>query len=124
MRVLNLLEVIFFLYRLAIDIGNGVWVEKGIPKGEISSQDHIDICKDLLVKHYLPKVNIPELFLIDVDETVELFRNRIQTSEISNDKINEPLRIIQDPEFRRNKSSVRNFSTSDKNWSPQSFLSH
>ena len=41
--------------RLATDFGTGVWVEKGIPKGEISTQDHIDICKDLITTLYLPQ---------------------------------------------------------------------
>ena len=76
MRSAFLLERV--IKRLSIDIGTGVWVEKGIPKGEVSRQAHVDICKDLLENFYLPKVNIPELFLSDIEKTVEALTLKIK----------------------------------------------
>lgn len=94
--------------RLARDIGEGAWVEKGIPKGEVSTGEHIDVCKDLLTNYYLPKVNIPELFLPNIEKTVSEFdeklRNRSQ-SDTTNTGCN-VLKIVQDPLFRRNMSTV------------------
>jgi len=92
--------------RLAVDIGAGVWLEKGIPTGCISSQAHIDICKDLLNNFYLPKINIPELFLVDVEKTVEAFTLKIKETPVNTDLDAEAMKIIQDPEYRRNMSTV------------------
>ena len=92
--------------RLAADIGTGVWVEKGIPKGEISSQAHIDLCKDLLKSFYLPKVKIPEFFLVDVEKTVEAFSKKIKESCVNYELDAEEIKIVQDPEFRKNMSTV------------------
>ena len=97
--------------RLAKDIGEGVWVEKGIPQREISSVEHIEVCKDLLINVYLPKVNIPELFFPNVDETVAKFEEKLRNSNLSdtpasNTSSGNLLKIIQDTEFRRNMSTV------------------
>ena len=82
-------------------------MEKGIPKGEISTQAHIDICKDLLKSYYLPMAKIPELFLVDVEKTVEAFRKGMQDSPVSNGLDAEEMKIIQDLEFRKNMSHCR-----------------
>ena len=97
--------------RLAKDIGEGVWAEKGIPQGEISTAEHIEVCKDLLINVYLPKVNIPELFLPNVDETVAKFEEKLRNSNLSdtpasNTSSGNLLKIIQDPQSRRNMSTV------------------
>eukprot|EP00092_Neocalanus_flemingeri_P012105 GFUD01013053.1.p1 GENE.GFUD01013053.1~~GFUD01013053.1.p1 ORF type:complete len:1475 (+),score=544.67 GFUD01013053.1:73-4497(+) len=92
--------------RLAADTGAGVWVGKGIPKGEISSPAHINVCKTLLHTFYLPKVNIPELFLLDIDKTVESFTEKIKETPENSESCGEEMKIIQDPEYRRNMSTI------------------
>jgi len=93
--------------RLATDIGTGRWVEKGIPKGEVSEQSHIEICKDLLLNVYLPQANIVELFLLNVDKVVEEFEAALKDAPVDVNETGEvKLKIIQDPMYRRNKSTV------------------
>ena len=77
-------------------------------QGEISTNEHIDICKNLLLNHYLPPLKIPELFLPDISQLTAQLEERM--------RINPPmppsnvpggvLKIIQDPEYRRLRSSV------------------
>ena len=64
----------------------------------------------MILNFYLPQVNIPELFLPNVEELVQQFEARIKCSPVPDlaigDSDSEGLKIIQDPEFRRNMSTV------------------
>ena len=64
----------------------------------------------MILNFYLPQVNIPELFLPNVEELVKQFEARIKCSPIpdigAGDSGSGVLKIIQDPEFRRNMSTV------------------
>ena len=83
-------------------------------QGEISTAEHLETCRDLILNFYLPQVNIPELFLPNVEELVKQFEARIKCSPIpdigagdsGNGSGSGVLKIIQDPEFRRNMSTV------------------
>ena len=81
-----------------------------IIQGEVSTVEHLETCKDLILNFYLPQVNIPELFLPNVEELVQQFEARIKCSPVAalatGDGDREGLKIIQDPEFRRNMSTV------------------
>ena len=77
-------------------------------QGEISKSEHIDVCKDLLLNHYLPQVKIPELFLPDISQVTKQLEKRIRMNPPMPPS-NVPggvLKIIQDPEYRRLGSSV------------------
>ena len=89
---------------MARDIGEGVWVERGIPRGEVSTAEHIETCKDLLLNHYLPIVKIHELFIPDVEKTVTELEQRLRSGDVSN--TGAVLTIVQDPEHRRLMSRV------------------
>ena len=65
----------------------------------------------MILNFYLPQVNIPELFLPNVEELVNQFAARIKSSPVADTATGEGdsvgvLKIIQDPEFRRNMSTV------------------
>ena len=66
----------------------------------------------MILNFYLPQVNIPELFLPNVEELVKQFEARVKCSPIPDigagdgDCGSGVLKIIQDPEFRRNMSTV------------------
>ena len=77
-------------------------------QGEISTVEHIEICKDLLLNHYLPQVNIPQLFLPDVSNLAIKLEERMKESPLgtSSEPPGGVLKIIQDPEYRRLTSSV------------------
>ena len=77
-------------------------------QGEVSTTEHIDVCKELLLNHYLPQAKIPELFLPDITQVTKQLEEKM--------KLNPPmpssnvqggvLKIIQDPEYRRLQSNV------------------
>ena len=97
--------------RIAKDIGEGVWVEKGIPQGKVYTAEHIEVCKDLFINVYLPIVKIPELFLPDVDKTVAEFEDKLRNCNLSETSASNNtscylLKIDQDPQYRRNRSTV------------------
>ena len=83
-------------------------------QGEISTAEHLETCRDLILNFYLPQVNITELFLPNVEELLEQFEARVKSSPIADPATGggdsgddrEVLKIIQDPEFRRNRSTV------------------
>ena len=77
-------------------------------QGEISTNEHIDICKNLLLNHYLPPLKIPELFLPDISQlTAQLEERMRKKSPMPSSNVSGGvLKIIQDPEYRRLRSSV------------------
>lgn len=56
------------LMHLSRDIEDGLWVEKGIPKGEVTTEEHLTIIRGLIYDHYMPQVNIFEYFMMDIPE--------------------------------------------------------
>ncbi len=43
------------MLRMAIDIGEGVWEERGLPKGKVSTAEHLTLCRDILNNTYIPQ---------------------------------------------------------------------
>ncbi len=43
------------MLRMAIDIGEGVWEERGLPKGKVSTAEHLALCRDILTNTYIPQ---------------------------------------------------------------------
>ncbi len=40
---------------MAIDIGKGVWEKKGVPKGQVSTAEHLALCREILTDTYIPQ---------------------------------------------------------------------
>ena len=67
------------------------------------------MCRDLILNFYLPQVKIPELFLPNVEELVRQFEDKIKSVPVFDNPGGdeaEEMSILQDPEFRRNMSTV------------------
>ena len=63
----------------------------------------------MILNFYLPQVRIPELFLPNIQELTARFEARVRSEplqETPKGEEKELLGIIQDPEFRRNMSTV------------------
>jgi len=43
------------MLRMAIDIGEGVWEERGLPKGKVHTAEHLTLCRDILTNTYIPQ---------------------------------------------------------------------
>ncbi len=44
------------IVRMARDIGEGVWVSRGLPKALVSTADQLAVCRDILTSQYIPQV--------------------------------------------------------------------
>jgi hypothetical protein len=40
---------------MAVDIGEGMWVEKGVAKGRVSTAEELAACRHILTTHYIPE---------------------------------------------------------------------
>ncbi len=91
--------------RLSRDIGGGMFVAKGIPKGEVSTEAHLQAARGILESHYLPKLKLEELFMVDVEATSRAFEKKLRDAVsphngqlIAGDgKQEKCLKVIQDP---------------------------
>ena len=97
-------------HKVSVDVEDGLWAERGIPKGEVTTQGHLDTIRSLIYDVYLPEVKLYEFFMMDTAEVIDLFEKKIL---ISNPPTTcEPsgavsdLVLVQDPEYRRLKSAV------------------
>ncbi|XP_014244226.1 glycogen debranching enzyme [Cimex lectularius] len=95
------------LYKLSLDVSVGVYETMGLT-AEINSEEHLNSLRYLLESVLIPEAKIPECFLVDVhllvNEFKEKCRNVTLTERIDNPDRN--LTIIQDPQFRRLKSTI------------------
>ena len=92
--------------RLAREVGEGRWVEEGVPRGEVSTAAHLEACRGLLESHYLPRVAIPELFLCDVEPLVAALGARVAGVAPSSAPAPGEVVLVQDPAYRRLASTV------------------
>ena len=90
----------------------GRWTDRGIPAGEVSTGGHLSTCAQLLREVYLPRTLLEELFLVDTDAMLDEFAAVIEAKgeNLKDDdgveKEEVALVVIQDPEYRRYKSTV------------------
>ena len=68
------------LLRLAVDIGDGKWTEKGIPKGEVSTEEQLQESMSLLRTFYLPRLKMEELYTVDVEALTGQFEKRLRSA--------------------------------------------
>ena len=99
------------LFRLAVDVGEGKWSQNGIPKGEVSTEEHLQVAVSLMRSHYLPKVKLEELYMADVEALTGQFEKRLRCAgqpgkcgAAAGQK--QELKLIQDSGFRRLRCSV------------------
>ena len=106
----NLTELILqrALFRLAVDVGEGKWTEEGIPKGEKSTEEQLQVSVSLLRTFYLPKIKMEELYTVDVESATGQFEKRLRSAgrpcKDASQRVE--LKLVQDPGFRRLRSSV------------------
>ncbi|XP_034951239.1 glycogen debranching enzyme isoform X2 [Chelonus insularis] len=95
------------LFELTLEIAAGKWELKGIPC-VVETEDHLNAIRHALHTHFLPLVKIHELYSLDVNEVIGDFLNLART-QMPQDAIpiqEKSIVIIQDPQFRRLKSTV------------------
>ena len=96
------------LKRFSDEIADGEWVDRGISPTVTSERD-ISIIASRLMDTVLPGAKLWEYFCVDVDAIVDEFRQnlyKVKSLGKQRQSTNKELNIIQDPEFRRNGSSI------------------
>ncbi|KMQ85599.1 glycogen debranching enzyme, partial [Lasius niger] len=95
------------LFELTIEVAAGKWEFKGIPT-IVDTEDHLNAIRHALHTYFLPLVKIYELYIVDINEVIMEFLN-LARNEMPQDMNNtkaEDISIIQDPGFRRLKSTI------------------
>ncbi|XP_011685016.1 PREDICTED: glycogen debranching enzyme isoform X2 [Wasmannia auropunctata] len=95
------------LFELTVQVAAGEWEFKGIPT-VVETEDHLNAIRHALHTHFLPLVKIHEMYIADVNEIVAEFLNlaRNEMPQDVNNTASKEIRVIQDPAFRRLKSTI------------------
>uniref|UniRef100_A0A8D8RVX4 Glycogen debranching enzyme n=1 Tax=Cacopsylla melanoneura TaxID=428564 RepID=A0A8D8RVX4_9HEMI len=98
------------LQQLSDEVEAGNWVMNGVPR-VIDCEDHLNALRHLIHTRKLSEVRIPELFSLDSELLVKQFQDLCRTtvpvdSNASSLPPGAGLRIVQDPQFRRLKSTI------------------
>ncbi|XP_025075084.1 glycogen debranching enzyme isoform X3 [Pogonomyrmex barbatus] len=105
MRPAYILDAV--LFELTMQVVSGEWEFKGIPT-VVETEDHLNAIRHALHTHFLPLVNIHEMYIVDVNEIVAEFlslaRNEMP-QDVNNTAIKD-IAVIQDPAYRRLKSTI------------------
>ncbi|RUS77596.1 hypothetical protein EGW08_014635 [Elysia chlorotica] len=90
----------------SLEVGNGRWEFDGVPR-RINSEEHIGAIYNVLRHKVFPSFRLHEFYCVNIENLIKEFRNAI---EQNNTPIYEggatQISIIQDPQFRRFKSSI------------------
>ena len=90
-------------------MGEGKWSQKGIPKGEVSTEEHLQVAVSLMRSYYLPKINLEELYMADVEALTDQFEKRLRCAghgKCGAAAQKRELKLNQDSGFRRLRCSV------------------
>lgn len=96
------------LHLFATEISKGEWAHKGIPP-IVEHEEHLGAIKHAILADVLPRINIPEMYLCNVDKLVQEFtaasRNRVPPiAGLASET--EQLKMIRDPQYRRSRATV------------------
>jgi glycogen debranching enzyme len=93
-------------YHFTVDIANGKYESQGIVKGVIR-EDQLELLRHILSEHLIPKYKINEFFTFDLNEIMTRIDSvALDSTKIDQNSTLDNLVLIQDPHFRRLKSSV------------------
>jgi glycogen debranching enzyme len=104
------------LWRVTCEVAEGKWAKHGVPV-EVTSEDHLQNLARVIRDEFLPLVKIHELFMVDADRIVQALRDVLRANPPNErsgvafgspefKKSEDKIVILQDPEFRRFKSTV------------------
>lgn len=92
------------LLHFSLDIGDGKYEAKGIPD-TIDKMEHLEAIRRVLHEEVLPHYKLHEFFTMDIEIILRDFKRAIEEARpiVSS---RPQLDLIQDPQYRRNKSTV------------------
>nr|XP_023029124.1 glycogen debranching enzyme [Leptinotarsa decemlineata] len=96
------------LHQFSMDVKKGLYEDRGVPS-EVDSEEHLNAIRHHLQQSVLEPLNIPELYMIDVNKCVAKFLMLARTvtpAAQNRGEVTEELELVQDPEYRRLAASV------------------
>ncbi|XP_048458318.1 glycogen debranching enzyme isoform X1 [Rhincodon typus] len=105
------------LWHLTCDVVKGKYQDRGLPAA-IENGSQLDNLRTILWEDIFPKLRLWEFYQVNVDKVVSDFQNALQYGEKKKCDTKQPLKVIQDPEFKRFGCAV-NMSTLLKLFMPQ-----
>ncbi|KAK3767183.1 hypothetical protein RRG08_018054 [Elysia crispata] len=94
------------LENFSLEVGKGRWEPDGIPK-KISSEKHLDAINNVIRHKVLPTFRLHEFYCVNIEKLMKDFRNAIEQNNTAHHEGGpSEISIIQDPQFRRFKSSI------------------
>ncbi|CAG9760960.1 unnamed protein product [Ceutorhynchus assimilis] len=96
------------LHQFSMDVKKGLYEDRGIPP-EVSTEDHLNAIRYHFRISVLDPLKLQELIIVDVNKNIEEFLTLARKTQPINDNERESLpdiEIIQDPEYRRLKSTI------------------
>ncbi|XP_060528992.1 glycogen debranching enzyme [Cylas formicarius] len=106
MRPAYLLDAAF--HQFSIDVKKGLYEDRGIP-AEVSTEEHLNAIRYHFKMSVLDPLKLEELFIVDVNKCISEFLELARKTQPVSDSVRitqAELKIIQDPDFRRLKSTV------------------
>ncbi|XP_041133692.1 glycogen debranching enzyme-like isoform X1 [Polyodon spathula] len=94
------------LWHLTCDVADGKYKDKGLP-ALIENDEHLNAIRRIMWEDIYPRIKLWQFFQINVEKTVEQFRNLLVEGNrniVSGPK--KSLKIIQDPLYRRFGSTI------------------
>ncbi|XP_054724204.1 glycogen debranching enzyme-like [Uloborus diversus] len=93
------------IWYFSLEIAAGKWSGSGIPSA-VNDESHIDAIRSALHGYWKHKLKLYEFYILDVEEILKVFRSRIKDCKREVSKLSCVLKIQQDREYRRFKSTV------------------
>ncbi|XP_035229752.1 glycogen debranching enzyme-like isoform X2 [Stegodyphus dumicola] len=93
------------IWYFSLEIAEAKWSSSGIPPA-VNNEEHINAIKGALQGYFKHLLRLHEFFMLDVDEIVNKFWEIAGEPDRLLKKQSGELKIIQDPEYRRFKSTI------------------
>ncbi|XP_072366697.1 LOW QUALITY PROTEIN: glycogen debranching enzyme-like [Scyliorhinus torazame] len=105
------------LYHFSRDVARGTYQNRGLP-ANIENGNHLDALRTIIWEEIYPALRLWEFYQLNVNKIVNEFRDALQYGEKKKCDSKQPLKIIQDPEFKRHGCAV-NMSVLLKHFVPR-----
>ncbi|XP_043554828.1 glycogen debranching enzyme-like isoform X1 [Chiloscyllium plagiosum] len=88
------------LWHFTCDVAKGKYQDRGLP-ARIETGDQLNNLRIIMWEDIFPQLRLWEFYQVNVDKFVSDFQNALQYGEKKKCDTKQPLKVIQDPEFKR-----------------------
>ncbi|XP_067892976.1 glycogen debranching enzyme isoform X1 [Heterodontus francisci] len=88
------------LWHLSCDVAKGKYEDRGLP-ALIENEGHLNSIRAIIWDEIYPKLQLWEFYQVNVNKVVDSFRDILLHGEKKKCETKQPLKIIQNPDFKR-----------------------